>query len=123
MSYLAYVLSEQDRSKLLTNACFGIGEIVAHHVTAVFPVPSDMESPMTEHDIVVIGHAFNDKVSAVVVEIDGSSVRKDGKILHITISVNRKNGGKPLMSNDLIADGFTRFYEPFTIKGRLQVVH
>lgn len=123
MSYLAYVLSEQDRSTLLTNVCSCVGEIVAHHATAIFPVPDNMESPMTIHDILVTGYAYDDKVSAVIVEIDGTSFRKDGKILHITISVNRNNGGKPVMSNDLIAKGFTKFSKPFTIKGRLEVVH
>jgi hypothetical protein len=47
-------------------------------------------------------------VQALVVEIDGSVTRPDGSIYHITWSLDRAAGRKPLESNAVLLSGWHR---------------
>jgi hypothetical protein len=122
MAYLAYVLDEASRGVLLSTINFKHSEKIARHVMVRFPVDESTPSPDHRHAIKVVGYASDDKVDCVVVEINGSLKREDGKTFHITLSVDKENGGKPVMSNDLIAKGWTKLEQPFVIYGTLQVV-
>jgi len=41
-----------------------------------------------------------------MVEINGERKRPDGKLYHITLSLDRAKKKKPVHSNDLVAKGF-----------------
>jgi hypothetical protein len=69
-----------------------------HHVTHEYP--SQAAAPEINHAR-VIGHAADEGVQALLVEVDGSTQRPDGGKYHITYSL--APGRKPRESNDLLA--------------------
>jgi len=77
-------------------------DIILHHVTWEFGVTQDGSIPdVTEARIV--GIKSNDKIQALVVNVNGSMIRPDGKTLHITLSLDKAAGAKPVHSNDLLS--------------------
>lgn len=113
---LQVVLDKESRSKLLSR--FGrkhTGRVTAHHVTVAFkPTEGEMRAfPVgKEVDVKVIGHGFDNRGQAVVVEVDGVSVKN--AVPHVTVSV--AEGTKPVYSNTLLSEGYDRV-EPFVLKG------
>ncbi len=107
ISYSAVVLNNNSRNLLLKvfKAMIPEGwEIVAHHMTiklgALDPdtqAKKDLETGKTIQ-LNVEDYAINDKVIAVGV----SGYETQNAKSHITLAVNRKKGGKPVMSNQLI---------------------
>jgi len=70
-----------------------------------------------EAKINLIGHCKTDKIECFVVEVDGSMVREDGKIYHLTWSLDRSKGAKPVDSNKAIEDkGFEHLKTPIAIE-------
>lgn len=104
--YSAIVLYEDSHNKLVKwlHEKFPIvkresWEIIAHHMTIKMGgLPSYLFSDKgTEQSLDVTGYGSNDKVIAVRV----AGYYTSNKIPHITLAVNRKAGGKPVMSNDI----------------------
>ena len=102
ISYSAVVLDEQSRSKLLEHFSSNIPEgweNVAHHMT----INMGEISPEYERylgmtvTLRVTNIGFSDM--AIAVGVEGFSTTN--KIPHITVAVNRKEGGKPFMSNKI----------------------
>jgi hypothetical protein len=87
-------------------------DVIAHHITLKVGkriVPVEVKAT-------VVGHAVNDAgVEALVVEINGTHVRSDGKSFHITWSIDREAGFKPVSSNTVLENGFTAV-DPIEIK-------
>ena len=100
--YLAYTLTASSRSALLQHFKPKYPEIICQHVTYKFPAKSDEDLPPEAHEAHVIGYENEDGLEALVVEINGSSKRPDGKLLHITLSLDRAKGKKPVHSNALV---------------------
>jgi hypothetical protein len=103
--YTAVVLNEKSRIALIKTFWDEIPdgfEIIAHHMTINLgqikngPVAPDLLGQTVE--LVVKTIAKDDLVVAVGVETD---IPSKNKIKHVTLAVNRKNGGKPNMSNFL----------------------
>ncbi len=118
MAYLAYVLTSASRAKLLDYMQGKYPEVVAHHVTAKFPVPTTYICEETSHEISVIGFAYNDKIEAAIVLVDGEEFREDGKRFHITISLDRSKGAKPFDSNKMIEENMIyKFITPIDLIG------
>lgn len=106
--YQAFELSGESRSKLRAQFPPKFSDFIGHHITYRFGVKSDLPLPETT-DIKVVGYACNDEgIEALVVEVDGTTVRPDGKTFHITWSLDRDAGFKPVKSNDLVAGGWDR---------------
>lgn len=111
MAYNGWRLSEQSKSVLMD--CFPprFADVIAHHVTLkrgnqFCPVAVTAR---------VVGYAVNEAgVEALVVEVNGSTERPDGKTYHITWSIDREAGFKPVSSNTLLENGFTAV-EPIEI--------
>lgn len=63
-------------------------------------------------DINVVGYAYNEDmgIECLVVEVDGSTKRSDGKVFHITLSLDPEKA-KPVDSNRLLE---THGWEPVT---------
>ena len=104
-AYHAYVLSPESREALLKKHPPKYSEVIAHHVTHAFGVKKDDRKPDHPESVEVIGHIDDGKgVQAAVVKVDGKEFRPDGKRYHVTISIDRSQGRKPVHSNDVIKD-------------------
>jgi hypothetical protein len=106
--YIAYRFNDQTRERLSELFPPKYPEFIGHHITLRFVKPNT-PLPETPKVAKIVGHADNGEgLEALVVEIDGSINRPDGKIFHITWSLDRQKGFKPVDSNALVAQG----YEP-----------
>lgn len=103
--FLAYQVPHDAREHLATMFPPKYPEFVGHHITQAFGVSNPGELAVPSANIKVIGYVEEDGLEALVVEVNGSKRRPDGKIYHITWSLDRSKGKKPVMSNDLIARG------------------
>lgn len=100
--YSGYLLTDQGRSHLLAHIDPIHRDVIAHHVTHEFGVYESL--PPQAHTVRVTAVASNDKVQAAIVKINGSTARTDGNTYHITVSIDRSAGAKPVDSNALIKD-------------------
>lgn len=108
--YSAYVLSDKFRSEILAAFPPRHRDVICHHVTEqLFGKQHQVGAPPTSKKLIkVVGYAYGDRVEAVVVTVDGATSRPDGRFYHITLSIDRAAGAKPVDSNELIKNGFTR---------------
>lgn len=105
--YLAYTLSASSRNDVLHHFKPKYPEVICQHVTYKFPAKSTDELPPEVKEAHVIGYENGDGIEAIVIEINGSTKRPDGKLYHITLSLDRAKGKKPVHSNDLVNKKFT----------------
>ena len=94
-------------------------DVKAHHMTI------NMGSPELGPGVNLLGQtaglqatmvAKNDKVMAVKVD---SSVPSSNKTPHVTVAVNTKAGGKPVMSNNFKDSDYKPLYPPIDLEGRV----
>lgn len=130
--YLAFVLDEASRSKLLEVCPPSFSKVVCHHVTISFGVSkktleefqkdfSDSE-PTVKATSLLIG----ENIECVTVLVDEKSDRKyskDGGKYHVTLSLNPPE--KPVDSNKLFTDSSVKkitFYKPISLTGEFTIV-
>lgn len=102
--YSALKISEESRDFLLEYFPPKFPDVICHHVTVQFPIkPDSVRTPMNVNEVKVVGHIVGDGVECFVIEVDGTIKRPDGKIFHVTHSIDRESGKKPHMSNELLA--------------------
>ncbi len=119
--YTAYVLDDKSRRELQKRFPPKYPEFLGHHTTVKFGVPVDTPKPHTA-DLSVIGYADDGEgLEALVVEVNGKSIRSDGSIYHITWSLDRSKGRKPVQSNKLVQAGFEKI-TPIPIKTTPEVL-
>lgn len=111
MPYSAYLLTQEAQRSLIERCSPRHPEVIAHHVTHAFP---DDAPPPEATEVLVIGYAQDSRVDCVVVEVHGSHERPSGGVYHVTLSVDRAQGGKPVHSNRLLKRGWTSL-EPFRL--------
>lgn len=102
ISYSAVVLDDSSRSKLLEYLGDNIPEgweTIAHHMTInMGEIDSQYEKYLGMTVTLNVTHiGFSDM--AIAVGVEGFPTLN--KIPHITVAVNRKEGGKPFMSNKI----------------------
>lgn len=100
ISYSAVVLDHRSRSQLLQRVGSMIPEgwdIIAHHATINMGPLEDKSIIDKNIQLTVTDIGISDK--AMAVKVKGFDTKN--KIPHITIAVNRKDGGKPVMSNQI----------------------
>jgi len=113
--YNGYLLTERGRSHLLAHVDPVHADVIAHHVTHEYGVYESL--PPETHTARATAVASNDKVQAVIVKINGSTARADGSFYHVTVSIDRAAGAKPVDSNALIKDSRNwTAIEPFDIE-------
>jgi hypothetical protein len=101
--YNGYKLTDQSRDELMRIVDPIHPDVIAHHVTHEFGVYESL--PPAANWVRVIATASNDKVQAVIVEVNGEMERVQGdSFYHITISIDKSAGGKAVDSNALIKD-------------------
>jgi hypothetical protein len=111
MAYNGWRLTEQSKSVLTERFPPRFPDVIAHHIT----LRRGKQFCPVEVQARVVGYAADDAgVEALVVEIDGCSERADGKTYHITWSIDREAGFKPVSSNELLKIGYTEV-EPIDI--------
>lgn len=102
ISYSAVVLDEKSRTKLINHLQSNIPndwEIISHHMTInMGEIKPEYEKYLgMKQTLRVISIGISDMAMAVGVE----GFHSVNKIPHITVAVNRKEGGKPFMSNKI----------------------
>ncbi len=109
MGYIAFVPDERSRALLLQSFPPKHPDVVCHHTTLEFGVPKDrlqevvdaMDGALVE----VIGSVADHKAEALIVQINGCTDRIDLGTFHITHSLDRSKGAKPVYSNTLVSNG------------------
>ncbi|MGZ8924430.1 MAG: hypothetical protein ACXW2E_00970 [Nitrososphaeraceae archaeon] len=107
MSYVAFVLDERSRANLLRKVAPIHPNVICHHVTLRFGVHKDdsqfiMNKFNNLNAVNVRGIVADDKVQALIVDINGNIFRSDGSVYHVTHSIDRAKGAKPVDSNKLL---------------------
>lgn len=106
------IIDHVDRQRLLSMFPPEYKNVVAHHITESYDV--DQCSPLPVHVTgQVIGDVYDRGVQALVVSLGGSHLRADGRVYHITWSLD--DGRYAENSNALIARGWFPLAEPITI--------
>lgn len=112
--YTGYELTELGRAQLLAHIEPAYPDVIAHHVTHEFGVYDSL--PPEAASVRVTAVAFDDRVQAVVVKVNGTTARPDNKIYHITVSIDRGAGATPNDSNRMLADlANWRAIDPFNV--------
>ena len=102
--YIAFELDKKSRRQLAKTFEPKYPEFIGHHITYKFGVPKDVKIPMTPKSIEVVGYADDGEgIEALIIAINGSTDRPDGSTYHVTWSLDREKGKKPVHSNKLIA--------------------
>lgn len=108
-------ITDKDLKKALRN---GEWELLAHHMTINMGPLKEEYRPLLgqSFDLLVTHIGYTDKVVAVKVETQFVTKNRDP---HITIAINRKEGGKPAMANE-ITEWIPIF--PFEVEGKLEEI-
>ena len=123
MSYTALVLWKESRDLLLDIIPPIAGtpkewEEIAHHMTIQFgspKLPEELEhTKELDYELIATHFGYTDKVLAVRVE--GFPSKND--VPHVTVAVNRKEGGKPFMSNQI--ENWEELEEPLSLYGKVK---
>jgi hypothetical protein len=103
MPVMGWKLDREQRAALLKRLPPVWPDVIADHITLKSDAPAEEPLPSaTEAEIV--GSADDDEgVQAMVVAIDGTTIRADGRTYHITWSLDRSRGRQAIESNDVIA--------------------
>ncbi len=100
-NYTAYVLDQSSRDALEKKFPPKYPKFIGHHVTVQFGVSAETEVPPPAQ-LKVVGYVDSgDGLEALVVSVNGSSTRQDGKIYHITWSLDPEKYS-PVDSNTLL---------------------
>lgn len=112
--YNGYLLTDHSRCLLLGMIEPIHPDIIAHHITHEFGVYESLPPDTNTARVTTV--ASNDLVQAAIVKINGSTARADGSFYHVTVSIDRAAGAKPVDSNALIKDSRNwTAIEPFNL--------
>lgn len=117
MTVTGWKLDRADRAKLLERFVPEWPDVVADHVTLDAKARADAPLPPESRAEIVGSVSDGAGLQALVVAIDGSTDRPDGSTYHITWSLDRRRGRKPVESNTVIAErGWERLEKPVPIR-------
>lgn len=128
MTYLAFVLDEPSRAKLLASVPPKFKTVVAHHVTILFPKTPIEEAKARrlmlqlagqEHEVKAVSHYTGEHIEALGVTFNGEKKRPNGGFYHVTLSLEAP--AKPKDSNSLTNP--TALPKPFNLTGTIQLVN
>lgn len=104
--YTGFELDAKQRRQLLGILIPKYADVIAHHITYKFGVGQEA-TPTAPKEAAIVGYANDPSgLEAYVVSINGSITRPDGKIFHVTWSLDKSKGKKPVQSNNLLAKGY-----------------
>ncbi len=105
--YSAVVLTEKSRSKLLETLASEMPagwDVFAHHMTVVFgkELSPELKPRLNQEVTLKVTHVGStDKAMSVKVDVEEAFKPVSGKQAHVTVAVNTKDGGKPVMGGDI----------------------
>lgn len=99
--YTGFELNRKSRQMLLAKFPPKFPDVYAEHVTYKFGVGEDAV-PSEPKSAEIVGYVSDNSLEALVVAINGKTTRPDGKTFHITWSLDKSKGRKPVHSNNLI---------------------
>lgn len=102
MAVTGWKVDAGDRQRLLARFDPRWPDVIADHVTLDAKADSRTPLPLSVSAEIVGEADDGEGLQALVVAIDGSSDRPDGSTYHITWSLDRSRGRKPVESNDVI---------------------
>ena len=120
VSYSGVVLTEKSKDMLKTYIPYPKSwEFIGHHMTINMGPLKEEYKPLLGQsmDLLVTHIGTSDKVVAVKVE---SEIKTHNKTPHITVAVNRIEGGKPVMSNNITE--WIPIY-PFEVEGKIEEIY
>jgi len=119
MGYAGWALDQHEINGLKGIFTPSYPDVLAHHVTLAFGVDKDF--PIPEVESAFLYGYVNDGagVEAFVVEINGTLIRPDGKTYHITWSIDREAGAKPVHSNRAIEE---TAWEPLPLRVPIKLI-
>ena len=101
--YTGYALTEESRNRLKALYQPKYSDFIGHHVTEQFGVKADAPAPEMPKTIRIVGYADDGyKVEGFLVEVNGTIKRPTGGWYHLTWSIDRSKGAKPVDTNDVI---------------------
>jgi len=121
MAYTAYVISAKSREAILNRFPPKFSDVICHHVTERFGTPKSEKHLPAPAEILVVGYVCDVSLETLVVTVNGQTTRPDGMVYHITLSLERSKGRKPVDSNRLIASLGWSSVEPLAIEASPQV--
>jgi hypothetical protein len=99
---VGWLLDEAERKALLARFPPLYTDVIAHHVTLQANAPAKAPLP-AEAEAEIVGEADDGRgLQALVVRVGDTTRRPDGGTYHITWSLDRSRGRKPVHSNDVI---------------------
>lgn len=111
--YSGWEISERSKVKLANLFVQIHPDLIGHHVTYMFG--NDAALP-NDAKIKVVGQCITDRIQCFVVDVDGTIVRPDGNVYHLTWSIDRSKGAKPVHSNQAIMErGFEHIMAPIEL--------
>jgi hypothetical protein len=117
MPVTGWKLDRAERAKLLERFAPEWPDVIADHVTLDAKARQDAPLPPESRAEIVGSVSDGAGLQALVVAIDGSTDRPDGSTYHITWSLDRRRGRKPVESNTVIAErGWDRLDKPVPIR-------
>jgi hypothetical protein len=110
--YTGYLLTETSRKLVLDKFPPKYDNVLCHHITEKFGVPSDSPPPALPGKVQIVGYIDSgDGVEGLLVSINGSTERPDGQKYHITLSL--ANGKKPVETNNYVDEA--KKIAPFSV--------
>lgn len=100
--YTAYVLSDESIREIKEKYNPLFPDFIGHHITCKFGNVSKNDIPDPTDNIEIIGYSSDDSLECFVCRVDGSVRREDGNLYHLTWSLDRASGRKPVDSNELL---------------------
>lgn len=103
MSATGWKLDHQERAQLLRRFAPHWPDTIADHVTLKGDAGRNDPLPQSRN-AEIVGRVDDGKgLQAMIVAIEGTTDRPDGSTYHITWSLDRQRGRKPVDSNEVIA--------------------
>jgi hypothetical protein len=93
-------------------------EVIAHHMTINFGAESHPEEG--ECKFLTVTH-FGELENVCAVRVSTGELELSNDIPHVTIAVDRENGGKPFFSNKITE--WTELKSPLVISGVIKVCY
>ena len=101
--FVGWLLEREQRDVLLKDITPHYADVIADHVTLVGRANSEIRKPKAVTAEIVGTTDDGEGLQALVVEIDGTTKRPDGGVFHVTWSLDRKLGRKPVDSYEVLA--------------------
>lgn len=100
--YTGYQLTNKSRNDLLNKYPPKNPTFLGHHITVQFGVKGDHPPPEMPDEVKVIGYLEADGIEGFLVSVDGNIHRPTGGKFHITWSLDKDKGRKPVDTNKIV---------------------